>query len=531
MRYGTGSSATMVMMASEASGSWRMVHPLSPVVNLLPVTMNFVRTTWPILVAVFLGRASDTTALADMGLLSFLLAMTVGRTLLHYATLRYRVVGGRLEIKAGLFQRQNRVIQPSRVQNVERVRSVLHRLTGLVELRIETASGTEVEGLLSALSEAEGQRLVTWLGHAGGEVREVATGDAVQDEHHQALVKVEPSQLLLYAATSTRLGAAVVGLGVLMELTQLADPADVAAATERADGITGVALLIVVMTGAWLVTLVTTFVAHFGFQMERREESLYVQEGLLTTRRVELKRPKVQRIVYTASWLRRVVGFGTLTIETASAGGAGGTERAVTMVPYMSREGVLRLLPDALPGADRELLDFSDEALLRRPGTLAIRRVLAQATGYGVLMVVAFSAWAWPMGLVSVVGCVVHVAASWLDVTHQRWRETDRLLMTRRGIWSRRVTVVALNKIQRVDVSQSFILRRYGLAEVVVRVAGSSVRLPLLPWDEAWTLASRLGARLPVSTGQQDAAVPLVVEGPVADADDEAPADLPMPQA
>src|SRR6185503_14051289 len=123
----------------------------------------------PIALAFVYGQANG-QGLFDLGLLLLFFGLAIGNTLVHYLTLRYRLADGRLEIRSGLLNRQARVIAADRVQNVEMVRNVFHRLSGLVEVRIETASGTEVEGLLSALSVADAEALIGALEAARGEV-------------------------------------------------------------------------------------------------------------------------------------------------------------------------------------------------------------------------------------------------------------------------------------------------------------------------------------------------------------------------
>ena len=130
---------------------WRGLHPLSLVANLAPRTWRTLRGTWPLLAAFAIGGRRDSVAILFIAALFF--GMAVWSTVLHFLTLRYRVVHGRLEMRSGLLNRQNRALDPSRIQNTELVRNPLHKLLGLVELRVETASGREVEGLLSALSE------------------------------------------------------------------------------------------------------------------------------------------------------------------------------------------------------------------------------------------------------------------------------------------------------------------------------------------------------------------------------------------
>ncbi|MEO0602310.1 MAG: PH domain-containing protein, partial [Myxococcota bacterium] len=204
--------------------AWRSLQPLSLVVNLVPRTWATLRNVWPLLLAAFLGRAGR-EGLVDLVIIMSFFVLAIGNTVVHFLTLRYRVVGDRLELKHGLLNRQTRVIGAQRIQNLEMVRNVFHRLSGLVEVRIETASGTDVEGMLSALSVQEAEYLITSL--------EKARGEAVtQDEEvGEVVVANGMTELLTFGATAMRFSGIAVLLGLLIDAVAIgpAAPAQVEA--------------------------------------------------------------------------------------------------------------------------------------------------------------------------------------------------------------------------------------------------------------------------------------------------------------
>ena len=148
--------------------SWKRLHPASIWVNVLPLTWRYLAAFWPLLVIALFGGGMG-VGLVDL----FLLLGTVGAgaasSLVHYATLRYRVADGKVEIRKGLLHRQFRAIDPERIQNVERVRNPIHKLAGLVEVRLETAGDVKTEGLLSALSEEAATDLIGDIDRARGQ--------------------------------------------------------------------------------------------------------------------------------------------------------------------------------------------------------------------------------------------------------------------------------------------------------------------------------------------------------------------------
>ena len=74
----------------------------------------------------------------------------------------------------------------------------------------------------------------------------------------------------------------------------------------------------------------------------------------------------------------------------------------------------------------------------------------------------------------------------------QRWAVSERYVVSRRGFFDRQTTVVARDRIQSVQVVQGPVLAQMGLAQIVLRVAGSAVLLPILDADAAVELANLL---------------------------------------
>lgn len=467
-------------MASDLS-TWQGLHPASVVVNLLPRTWRVIRSFWPFALALlWRGSADDTqtwASLLDAGILLLFFSLTVGGTVWHWLTLRYRVVRGRLEIRTGWLNRKVRTIDPARVQNVELVRSLPHRVSGLVEVRIETASGDEVEGLLSALTVEAAETLRSRLETLSALRRE----DDDTEEADQVLLENGPRELFTYAATAGRLGAAAVALGAIFEGVTWLAPERLGDLPGRAfDGL-GLALAIAVLTGAWMLGLVGTALRHWGFKLTRHRRSLVVEGGLTTRRRLELPLAKVQVAQTREPLLRRWLGFGSVSIETAAArSGRGGTERRAALVPVVARDRLAELVRVAIPDLDVDPWSVS----LRRPHRRALVREVVRNVVPVVLLALVGAGLVSTWALLLLLLAPITAALAVLDWRHQGWLVTDRVVVARRGWLVRELVVVSRGKLQAASVSQSVLLRRLGLGQVSVRVAGTRVGLPLMAWDE-----------------------------------------------
>ena len=461
---------------------WRMLHPASLLVNLVPRAWAVVRQLWPFLLVAIAGETAGGQSVFDLSFIVFFFLIAVANTVVHFATLRYRVAGGRLEIRSGLLSTNRRVVAPRAVQNIELVRNIFHRAAGLVEVRIETASGEEVEGLLSALTVEEGNRLVAALSRAR---RAAPQTDVVPVLAHNDL-----NDLVLFGAAGTRVGAALMALGLLTDWAGLLDPKG-QQDLGRQFGLLGMALLfLALLGGAWVFGILSAVIRHHGFTLSLSGDALVSEEGFFTRRRVELPRHKVQLVDWSEPWIRRLFGFGSMTVESASTrAGVGGTERSLAFVPVIRPDDALHLVGQALPGLDVPM----DASVWSRADVRARTRALAIGAVQSVMMWVAAAVmgFGWASALL-VLGSVLPVVSAWFDWSAPRWAVSERYVVSRRGFFDRQTIVVARDRIQSVQIVQGPILVQMGLAQIVLRVAGSAVLLPMLDADAAVELANLL---------------------------------------
>lgn len=467
---------------------WRRLHPMSLAVNLVPRMFVFVRAFWPILVLWLFGGI-DAASLVDSTLLLLFFVIPMAQTAVHFFTLRYRVEEGRLEIEHGLLHRQARVIDPDRVQNVELTRNLFQRLFGLVEVRIETASGTDIEGMLSALRRDDAEALVAAL---KAHVRE-PTAEEDPLEEAPVVVANGPGDLVRYGITATRIGAAALLVwGVLLEGVQVLDPREVGAAASVLEGLGALALALAVITGGLVAGVGGAVLRHWNFQLRQVGDRLVTTEGLLTERQVQLRTRRVQIVRLEEPFLRRMLGFGSLHIETAAARmGAGGVESAEAVVPVVDREVLGAVITAALPDLDTDITRVE----LNPPHPRALLRNLIRAAIQSVLVALVLS-WAfYPLGLAAWLLPVASLFVTFREHRCQGWLVTDRYVVARRG-WVRRTTwVIARRKLQVLEVDQGPLLRRYGLGRLVLRVPGAAVAMPMLAFGEVRSLLDTLTPR------------------------------------
>ncbi|MFT4976822.1 MAG: putative membrane protein [Myxococcota bacterium] len=456
---------------------WRRLHPASLYINLLPQTYRTLRGLWPLLLLMLFGGQSSGTAGADLSILLVFFAISISRTVAHFITLRYRLSAGKLEVRSGLLSRRSRVLDPYRIQNMELAQNPLHKLAGLVELRVETAGDSSTEGLLSALKVEEAERLKGALERLARARRVQQGHPALTEADDEELLRTDAVELIAYGLSQRRVGTVALLFAAGMEVLAYLDPYETqqVASEMSTSWLLGVVLL--AFAGTWLFSAGQALLRHYGFRLTLRGgDRLVTEEGLITRRSVEIPRGKVQLIRIDEPWLRRQMGYGTMLIETAALGMADGQVRqAEGVVPMAPSESLAALTRSAAPSLVADPWTVKLEPA--HPRAL-YRLVMGQLVRAAMLS--GFLIWLlpqpWSFGALVLLPLALPLA--WLDWRNQGWLVTPQVVLARRGYLTRRTWVIARSKIQSVHMGQSPLMRWHGIAGVNISVAGSRVRLP-----------------------------------------------------
>ncbi len=490
--------------AAEAEPAWKSLSPRAPLAALVPLMGMLLRSLGGVLLpAAFLREGGFSLMLWSLLLLLSAMLLAIG--LYEVATLRYRMVGAQLEIRSGLFTKTSRFIDAARVQNTEVLQPFVSKLLGLVDLKVETASGQKAEGHLRGLTPEDAQALIDALHAARGQEAPAlvpAAGGAAEGE---VLAQARLTDLLRYGATATGLGVLAVLMGVLNELMETFHKQMLPWLVERwgmlaRPGLGWVPALLAVLLGVlglWLVNVVLAVLRFHGFRLVDTGRHFRAVGGLFTRRQVTVRRERVQQVVVDEPLLRRWLGFGSVEVETAGVrAGSEPADRAELVIPVVPAAGMQALVQRLVP----EVPGVLSELAFRPAHPRALLRARIRAAVVSVLVAVPASFFLWPWGVVAWALLPLQLIGTWFDWRFQGWLVTEHLVVVRQGFWRRRTTLVQRARIQSVRAVQGPLERGYGIGHVQVAVAGSRVTLPCVGWDEAQQLidvlpASRRGAR------------------------------------
>jgi putative membrane protein len=466
----------------------------------------------------------------------------------RYISFRYRYEENEMVIRTGLFFRNERHVPYARIQNLDAVQNVFHRLWNVVEVRVETGGGQEPEATMSVLPvaayeemrrrvfkerEAAARPADTVSGADASETPDAAETPAVAPASGRTVLHLPPRELILAGLLQNR-GSVVIAaaFGLLWEVNmaeRFGDwggwfpkgwfpgdwiPGDWEAIDKKAsrgvvrsvfsalfgDGelpvdriVFAVGAIAALLVVSRLISMVWTLIRLHDFKLSRAGragEDLRTEFGLFTRVTTTIPLRRIQTLTIHEGPLHRL--FKRASVRAETAGGQGGGEgeegnkkQREWLAPVLRREELPGFLHEILPE-----LDFA--AVEWRPAPpRAYRRELKSWVIIAVLasipIAIFFKWWHPPLLAVLLAGAFVGARQY---VKHLGWAVTDGAVLFRTGWLWRNVTAARFNKIQAVAIHESPFDRRAAMARVRVDTAGAGdsshrVDIPYLPRDTA----------------------------------------------
>jgi putative membrane protein len=460
-----------------------------------------------------------------------------------YLSFRIRYEGTEIVIRSGIIFRNERHVPYHRIQNLDAVRNVAHRVLGVTEVRVETGGGKAPEATIRVLHNGAfdqmRRRVIEGRARVGAPAP-AADGAALADAEPtvdvaapplvrlkpdttyaaaRTLLHLPPRELLLHGFLDNR-GLLVVGAayGVLWEFGLLRGvwnqlfandgyaPAVVSQTVRRLSaGQTPPAreiAVLVLVVGSLLVlvrvlSMVWAATRLHDFRLTRAGGDLRTEYGLLTRVTATIPARRVQTVTVHDGPLQRLAGRMAVRVETAGG-------QATPQQGFKSdREWLAPIVrASAVPALVREVSSLDLETLPWQPvHPRAFRRAVKPALLIGIAVIAPLlGAFGWRALAVLPFSLAWMTFVSWKQVHAMAWAATGDAVAFRSGWLWRNVTVAPVGKIQAVACWESPLDRRAAMARVRVDTAGASERshrvdIPYLARETANTLHRRLSTQ------------------------------------
>jgi putative membrane protein len=480
-------------------GAERRLHPWSWLFVLIQQVKSF---ALPLVVLLFTGRGNSWELWGLVGA-GVLVLVSLGQ----YFTYRFRVDADGIVIRSGLLQKSLRNIPFTRIHNVALHQTLLHRVFGVAEVKLESAGGMTPEGQMRVLSLADAHALEE-LVRSHGKAQAAPDAPAVADETN-VLLSLPTSEVIRLGLISNRgmiVVAAAFGLfaqasgELLGEALEGSAKAVAGVGRDMHLGLTGsivggLALVLMLLIAIRMLSVVLALLQFHGFTLTEDGRRLSSQRGLLTRIRANMPRQRIQAWSLRESLTHRWFGRRGLVVDSASIQAVNDQRSLRDLAPVATPAVIDELIRHLLPGKAWPMQQW--HALHPR----AWRRQFA-IPALVVLVLSAAATWQegpWGLAVLALLPVFLLRAKVW--ARHAGYSEESGLIAVREGWLDKRWRFAEVGKLQSLTLSQSPFDRRHGMASLHMDTAGASpfeppLRIRYLPEGEARALRDRLSAAM-----------------------------------
>jgi putative membrane protein len=488
------SEATANAPAADAE---RRLHPMSWLFVLLQQLKQFIV---PLIALLVFGQGDRNELWPLIGV-----GMLMVFSLWQYATYRYGVHGDSLVVRSGVFERSLRVIPFARIHNVALQQTVLHRLFGVAEVRLESAGGSKPEAQMRVLKLSDAIALEALVRRRGATMPEHPTNV----EADQPLLSLPVGEVLRLGLVSNRglivVGAAFAGLSqfnsrLIPNLFEAWGKSLFGWAGQQHFGPTQYALAAFALFAMFvlalrLLSILLALAQYYGFRLSEHGRRLTVERGLLARWRTSASRRRIQAWTLHEGLMHRVLKRRSLEVDTAVAENQGQQRALRELAPIATPDACADLIEHLLPHGGWSRLEW--RALPMRSWW----RLLLPGAPI-VLLVAAGLSWRFgPWGMLVLLWLPWSAYKARQRTARTAYALGNELIAVREGWWSRYWRFAELDKLQALQLTYSPIDRRCGTATLWLDTAGAGamappLRIRFLPETEARALYDTLSQTL-----------------------------------
>ncbi|CCQ96862.1 putative YdbT [[Clostridium] ultunense Esp] len=415
---------------------------------------------------------------------------------------RFWVEEGELRVEHGIIFHKKRYIPLSKIQGVELERDLIHRLIGLVKVRVETGggkAGAGSEASFSALTRSEGEALKTILLKEKGapftEREMEGRGESPQDW----IWKLSLARLLITGATSGNIGVFLGFLFVIYNAFDQMIPWDLITRelmgflSQEFHSVTSyVIAAVLLLLLSWLFSIGGAILRYAGFRIRKEGERIIIERGLFHKLTTTLSAHRIQAIHFVEGPLRRPFAYGALYVDVSGYNMEGMSHTVLS--PLLRREEVDTFLQTILPQYAGKLHQRLHP--LPKSGWMEAALQRWVPTSLAALLLSFYLSLYWPpyVSLLPLVVIPWLILSTFLYLRDGGWAISGSayLVIRFRKIFSRYTYILPRGRLQSVSMESSLLGRLLHLATVKAEVlsgnTGATVTLKYAKEEEATTL-------------------------------------------
>jgi putative membrane protein len=443
----------------------KMFEPkrLHPIVIVLTIGKRFKDLIFSFIALFFIWNKGDGGRLVLFGVIALATIAIVLTSILSWLRYTYRLEQNELRIEYGVFVRKKRYIPLERIQSLDISEGIRQRLCGMVKVKIETAGGSgtdEAEAVLSAISKDEARIIQEYVRAAKSPSQTI---ESLAEIANEPIYRITPPQLIVLSLTSG--GVGVVISAVLAFFSQLDDliPYERLFRGVEQWAVSNLIMVILFVFGgffvAWIIALIGTMLKYANFNVIKTERDLIISQGLLEKRQITIPLTRIQAIRINENIVRQWLGYASVMVESAGGSASNQEGSKVMLLPLIKLQAIEEILGPHLteyqlktnfnPVPKRALIRYVFRSWIIIVPIVAISIFFLKTWGLLSLLLLAWCTF-W--------GVLKYKDAGW-NLAEQQLNLRFRTIV-------RSTVFIKKNKIQSLEVKESYFQKRKGLGSL-----------------------------------------------------------------
>jgi putative membrane protein len=406
---------------------------------------------------------------------------------LNYFYFSFFINPHEIVIKSGVFSRRVRHLPLNKIQNIEVTQNLLQRILGLAKVMIETAGDIETEGHLEFVSKKDAENISAVIRDQQSRLAEMQAIPIDPANQAKGTIKgKEPSneEELLFSMSlidnvrqgmlSFRPWLIFIVFWVFTTAQQFYLIPDIETTIDKNfisifEGFNSFYLAIFIIIGliisiilSWLIDILITVINFYGFKLSLVNGKLFTEQGLFSRRKGTIPIKKLQSMIIKSNFIRRYFDLWSLDLETA--GFSLKIKRAEIAVPLAPKARIIELASRLKP------FIYPDE--FRKVSKKTIKRAIIK---YLLVIVIPYSTICYlvPEFLWLLFLSPILYFFALINYRYRGYYLDDSWLIIRQGYFIQRITLIPIEKIQSINIVQSFFQRRLNLSSLFIDTAAT----------------------------------------------------------
>ena len=490
-------------MSADSLHQWHRISPLAILFFIGSFVRNILTHGLPAVIVAFAAFMSADAVISDWTLRGILVmaAAGLGIALLQFLRFRYCINDGHILVRSGVLHREELDIEFNRVQNVTIKEPFYMRPVGLAVLSIDTAGSKSKEINLAGIERKLALEIRTTI--LAGVESESATVADRKDLPAGLLLALTRRDIVIYGLTANFLLWVALAIGAIFGSENITEKffGWLASRYELEEAVTilqneGGLLLVALVFGLGLfllflllplLSVIGALFRYDGYRLTVDGETYRKSAGLLTRHDESLKQHKIQAIVWkqnaVACFFKRIniqlrqVSAGT-GIEAGQLPGGG---KSSFIVPAVKPEHANELSAEFMPGCQAASTIWSP---VDRRRYILIKLILVALPLLPLSLLLAIGV-NWKFGLMLPLGLMLTGLVFNRCWTKLGYGVNGDYGFVRQGFIGTVTTIFPMFKVQRIDIRQTPVQHRKGLAHLTIHLASHSLKVPYVSMHDA----------------------------------------------